>query len=111
MGADVVAFDPEATETTRAAFEREPLSGPGTLDYAERGYAALEGADALVIATEWPEFRRPDFERVRGALKRPLVFDGRNVFDVERMAEAGFEYHSVGRPYAAPHGAGTGDGD
>ena len=109
-GAEVVAFDPEARETTQAAFEREPLEGPGSLSYTERGYDALEGADALVIATEWPEFRRPTFERMHDALKRPLVFDGRNVFDTERMAEAGFEYHSIGRPYVAPSGTGKGEG-
>ena len=111
LGADVVAFDPEARETTEAAFEREPLAGPGALNYAERGYDALDGADALVIATEWPEFRRPDFEKVRDLLGdgpngAPLVFDGRNVFDPERMAEAGFEYHSVGRPTVGRPSAG-----
>ena len=102
LGADVVAFDPEAAETTRAAFERDPLDGPGSLSYAERGYHALDGAAALVIATEWPEFRRPDFDKMRAAMERPLVFDGRNVFDPERMAAAGFEYHSIGRPHVAP---------
>ncbi len=102
LGADVVAFDPEATETTQATFEREPLDGPGSLTYAERGYDALDGASALVIATEWPEFRRPDFDKMHQAMEQPLVFDGRNVFDPERMAEAGFEYHSIGRPYVAP---------
>ncbi len=112
LGADVVAFDPEAVETTKATFEREPIDGPGALTYAERGYDAVEGADALVIATEWPEFRRPDLDRVHKALTAgpkgaPLVFDGRNVYDPERMAEAGFEYHSVGRPHVPP--AGTGD--
>ena len=103
----LVAFDPEAAGTTRAAFERDPLAGPGALRYAESAYGAADGADALVIATEWPEFRRPDLEKVRGLLAAgpggaPLVFDGRNVFDPEHMAEAGFEYHSVGRPHVAP---------
>ena len=107
LGADVVAFDPEAVETTKATFEREPLAGPGALRYAARSYEAVEGADALVIATEWPEFRRPHLDRVAEALNEgpngfPLVFDGRNVFDPERMAEQGFEYHSVGRPHVAP---------
>ena len=106
LGADVAAFDPEAVETTKAAFEREPVEGPGSLTYAESAYAAAEGARALVIATEWPEFRRPDLDRLRdsmvaGPSGAPLVFDGRNVFDVERMAEAGFDYHSVGRPQTA----------
>ena len=101
LGADVVAFDPEAVETTKAAFERDPLEGPGALTYAESVYAAAEGADALVIATEWPEFRRPDLDRVRRSMAgddAPLVFDGRNVFDPKAMAEKGFAYRSVGRP-------------
>ena len=107
LGANVVAFDPEAVETTQATFEREPLAGPGALTYAESTYAAAEGADALVVATEWPEFRRPTFERLKDALAdgpngHPLIFDGRNVFDAVRMAEAGFEYHSIGRPFVAP---------
>jgi len=101
LGADVVAFDPEAVETTKAAFEREPLEGPGSLSYAESAYAAAEGADALVVATEWPEFRRPDLARVRRSMAgdgATYVFDGRNVFDPEHMAELGFTYRSVGRP-------------
>ena len=101
LGADVVAFDPEARETTEAAFEREPLAGPGALSYADSVYAAAEGADALVVATEWPEFRRPDLDRVRQSMAGdgpPLVFDGRNVFDPKHMAESGFAYRSVGRP-------------
>jgi UDPglucose 6-dehydrogenase len=101
LGADVVAFDPEAVETTKAAFEREPLEGPGSLSYAESAYAAAEGADALVVATEWPEFRRPDLARVRRSMAgggTTYVFDGRNVFDPEHMAELGFTYRSVGRP-------------
>ena len=104
LGADVVAFDPEAVETTRATFEREPLDGDGHLSYAESAYAAADGADALVVATEWPEFRRPDLTRVRQSMTgdAPLVFDGRNVFDPRHMAESGFTYYSVGRPHIAP---------
>ncbi|WP_412063582.1 UDP-glucose dehydrogenase family protein [Rubrivirga sp. IMCC45206] len=107
LGADVVAFDPEARETTEAAFAREPVEGPGSLRYADRGYHAIDGADALVIATEWPEFRRPDLDRVRNLMNAgpdgvPVIFDGRNVFDPERMAAAGFAYHSVGRPFVTP---------
>lgn len=101
LGADVVAFDPEAVETTKAAFERDPLEGPGSLSYASSVYEAAEGADALVVATEWPEFRRPDLTRVRRSMAgdgAPLVFDGRNVFDPKHMAELGFAYRSVGRP-------------
>ena len=101
-GADVVAFDPEAVETTQATFEREPLAGDGTLEYAENAYAAAENADALVVATEWPEFRRPDLERVRDSMRQPIVFDGRNVFDAKHMAGLGFTYSSIGRPSYDP---------
>ncbi|MEM1270862.1 MAG: UDP-glucose/GDP-mannose dehydrogenase family protein, partial [Bacteroidota bacterium] len=91
-GAEVVAFDPEAMETTRAVLGDE-------IAYAFDMYSALKGADLLVICTEWHEFRRPDFERMHRLLGSPLVFDGRNLYDPKRMADAGFEYHSIGRPY------------
>ncbi len=97
-GATVQAFDPEAVETTQAAFEHTALEGPGSLTYSENAYAAASGADALVVATEWPEFRRPDLERVRDSMKQPIIFDGRNVFDSKRMAALGFTYSSIGRP-------------
>ena len=94
-GAEVVAYDPEAAETTRVVFGDR-------ITYAENDYAALDGADALVVATEWNEFRRPDFARVRAALRQPVVFDGRNLYDPKAMAEAGFDYYSVGRPHYEP---------
>ena len=92
-GARVVGYDPEAMETTKAVLG-------DLLDYAESEYDALDGADALVVATEWNEFRRPDWARVRAALKQPVVFDGRNLYDPEAMAQRGFDYQSVGRPTA-----------
>ena len=92
-GATVTAFDPEAIETTKVVLG-------DTITYAESAYEALEGADALVICTEWPEFRRPNFDKVKARLKQPLIFDGRNLYNVERMAEAGFDYFSIGRPHA-----------
>ena len=97
-GAEVVAFDPEAVETTKATFEREPLAGDGSLAYAADVYDAVEGADALIVATEWPEFRRPNLERVRTLMACPFVFDGRNVFEPAHMVESGFAYQSIGRP-------------
>ena len=103
-GAEVVAFDPEAVETTRDVLGEGDL-GNGSLSYAADAYSALVRADALVICTEWPEFRRPDFERVQRLLTEPLVFDGRNLYDSERMAEVGFEYYSIGRPFVAPSSA------
>jgi UDPglucose 6-dehydrogenase len=63
-------------------------------------YAALDGADALVICTEWNEFRSPNFGDIRRRLKHPVIFDGRNLYKLEQMERAGFEYHSVGRPTA-----------
>jgi UDPglucose 6-dehydrogenase len=68
------------------------------VEYVENNYDALPGADALIILTEWKPYRRPDFDRIRSALTRPLIIDGRNLFNPEKMRELGFEYISVGRP-------------
>ena len=96
-GARVVANDPEAmTEARRHFGDRVELT--------ENAYGALEGAAALVIHTEWNPYRRPDFDRMKAALAQPLVFDGRNLYDPERMVGRGFEYYSVGR---APAGRGS----
>ena len=94
-GANVTAFDPEAIETTKVKFGDQ-------IDYAEDMYAPLSGADALVICTEWHEFRRPDLAKVRDSMVQPVVFDGRNLYDPSRMADMGFEYYSIGRPHVAP---------
>ncbi|MFO7301272.1 MAG: UDP-glucose/GDP-mannose dehydrogenase family protein [Acidobacteriota bacterium] len=90
-GAKVRAFDPEAMETARAVFGRR-------IGYAADAYDALRRADALVIVTEWNEFREPDFERMQKMMKTPIVIDGRNIYEPERMRELGFTYASVGRP-------------
>jgi UDPglucose 6-dehydrogenase len=92
-GAKVKVFDPEAMETTRAVLG-------DTVTYSPSLHAAIDGADALAICTEWNEFREPDFLRMKGLLKQPVVFDGRNLYDPARMVELGFEYFSVGRPLA-----------
>ena len=89
-GATVTAFDPEARETAEAVLG-------SSVRYADSAYAALDQADALIIATEWNEFKEPDFSRISSLLKQPLIFDGRNIYDVDAMAELGFEYHSIGR--------------
>jgi UDPglucose 6-dehydrogenase len=91
-GASVVAYDPVAMLNLT---HEEPL-----IPQAKDMYSALDGADALVICTEWNEFRSPDFNQVKQRLKRALVFDGRNLFRPVQMADEGFEYHSVGRPTA-----------
>jgi UDPglucose 6-dehydrogenase len=67
------------------------------ITYAENGYAALTGADALVIVTEWNEFREPDFGRIKKLLRTPVIFDGRNIYSPEQMRAHGFTYHSIGR--------------
>ena len=91
-GARVVAYDPVAMPEAQRAFGE--VAG---LSYAASAAAALAGADALVIITEWKEFRSPDFDALRAALKQPLVFDGRNLFDPELLTGFGIEYHAIGR--------------
>ena len=89
-GGSVVAHDPKAAETAREVFGSR-------IQYARDPYEALAGADALAIVTEWLVYRNPDLERVRKALRNPLIVDGRNLFDPPRMAAAGFKYVSIGR--------------
>lgn len=91
-GATVRAYDPVAMDEARRIFGSEPR-----LAYAESPMAALDGADALVIVTEWKEFRSPDFEDMKRRLKRPLVFDGRNLYDPAQMRASGIQYFAIGR--------------
>lgn len=93
-GAQVSAFDPEAVSNTWRLLQDR-------IEYAPSAYEALEGCDALVVTTEWNEFRFPDFDRIRSLLKAPVVFDGRNVYDPEKMGSMGFVYYSIGRPSPA----------
>ena len=90
MGASVRAYDPEANETARSLFGDR-------ITLCDKSYDALAGADALVVVTEWNTFREPDFEKMRGLLKAPVVFDGRNVYAPEQMRALGFTYISIGR--------------
>jgi len=89
-GGRVVAHDPEAMAEAKRRFGDR-------IELVKDDYVALEGAGALAIHTEWNPYRRPDFARMKAAMAQPLVFDGRNLYDPQRMAEFGFEYHSVGR--------------
>jgi UDPglucose 6-dehydrogenase len=91
-GATVVAYDPEAMTEARRVMPN--LTG---LDYAESAPAALTGADALLLVTEWKEFKSPDFDAIRVALKQPLIFDGRNIYDPALMRLQGIEYSGIGR--------------
>jgi UDPglucose 6-dehydrogenase len=94
-GAEVCVFDPEAMSNVKQVVGDK-------VRYAEHQYDCLEGADALVIATEWSVFRTPDFDQINNILKNKVIFDGRNLFDVQRMQELGFYYESVGRAVARP---------
>ena len=91
-GAKISAHDPVAMPEARRIFDGVP-----GLDFAAMPNEALEGADALIVVTEWKAFRSPDFERLRATLRQPVVFDGRNLFDPEMMRTLGFEYMSIGR--------------
>jgi UDPglucose 6-dehydrogenase len=77
---------------------RRVFGTPAYLEYARSPLAAAEGADALVVVTEWKEFRSPDFDQLRAKLRQPLVFDGRNLFDPGTVRAAGLEYFGIGRP-------------
>jgi UDPglucose 6-dehydrogenase len=89
-GASVQAHDPEAMKVARGIFGSK-------ISYANNNYDALKGADCLAIVTEWNEFRRPDFERMRSLMRAPVIFDGRNLFTPEQMKQSGFTYYSIGR--------------
>jgi UDPglucose 6-dehydrogenase len=90
-GARVTAYDPEAMQHVKQVLGDK-------INYAFSQYQALEGADALIIATEWSEFRTPDFERIEKLLPSKLIFDGRNLFEVAKMNSMGYRYISIGRP-------------
>jgi len=89
-GATIQAYDPKAME------EAKLLIGD-SVKYAQSSYDALSNADALILVTEWNEFRRPDFERIKKLLKNPVIFDGRNQYEPKRMQERGFEYICIGK--------------
>jgi UDPglucose 6-dehydrogenase len=89
-GAEVKAYDPKAMSVARPA-----LGDRVTL--CTRSYDALEGADALVLVTEWSEFREPDFARMKALMRTPAVFDGRNIYNPHHMRDLGFHYEGIGR--------------
>lgn len=90
LGAKVKAYDPEAMENVKGVFGDK-------IEYAKDEYDALKDADALMIMTEWPIFRTPEFNRVTSALKNKVIFDGRNLYELNQMNDLGFTYYSVGR--------------
>lgn len=92
-GARIVAYDPVAMDVARSIFDDR-------IRYAERSYDCLHDADGLLLVTEWDEFRRPNFDLMKEAMRTPVVFDGRNIYDPKRMRDRGFVYYGVGRPSA-----------
>jgi UDPglucose 6-dehydrogenase len=99
-GAQVRAYDPAVRLADSLLLSRRE-----GFACADEPMAAVAGADALIVVTEWREFRSPDLEALHAALRTPVVFDGRNIFDPARMAELGFEYHGIGRRAGVPEGA------
>lgn len=91
QGAKVRAFDPEAMDNVKALYGNR-------ITFCDNMYEALEGADCLAIMTEWSEFRNPDFDRIAGLLAEKVIFDGRNVYDLDTMKDQRFTYYSIGRP-------------
>lgn len=89
-GASVVAFDPKAIETAKHIFGNK-------IKYSKNSYEALKDADALVLVTEWNEFKRPDFDKIKSLLKTPIIIDGRNQYDKKRLTERGIEYICIGK--------------
>jgi len=92
-GVEVVCHDPVAVESVQRILGDR-------VSYASTAYEALEGADGLALVTEWNAYRRPDFARMREAMRRPVIFDGRNIYDPERLATRGFTCYGIGRPVA-----------
>jgi len=95
-GAALRAYDPVAVEKAK------PIIGEENVEYCRNAYEAVQGADAAVIVTEWREFIQLNLSRLRDAMSQPIIFDGRNIYPPEQVAAAGIEYHSIGRPSAAP---------
>src|SRR5712692_10591129 len=95
LGVEVRAYDPVAMANARRAL-------PASVTYCDSAHVAAEGADAVVLLTEWNEFKLLNLERLRGVMRRPVIFDGRNLWEPERMRRLGFEYHSIGRRPVIP---------
>jgi UDPglucose 6-dehydrogenase len=94
-GVSVAAYDPEAMGNVRQ------LLGEN-IAFGKDPYEILEGADFLIIATEWSVFRTPEFDRMKSLMNQTVIFDGRNLYDLQRMKEKGFTYYSIGRDVVTP---------
>ena len=93
LGAKIQAYDPKAIHEAKEFY----LKNLENIDYAPSRYEALKSADALLLLTEWKEFRSPDFASIKNNLKNPVIFDGRNQYDGERLQSMGFTYYQIGK--------------
>ncbi|HDR9493587.1 UDP-glucose dehydrogenase family protein [Burkholderia stabilis] len=110
-GATVRAYDPVAVDEARRVFALDfgdDAAALARLHLVDTQDVAVTGADALVIVTEWKEFRSPDFTRLKAELKAPVIFDGRNLYEPDAMAELGIDYYAIGRPYVDPQSSSRG---
>ncbi|NTX31735.1 UDP-glucose/GDP-mannose dehydrogenase family protein [Burkholderia pyrrocinia] len=110
-GATVRAYDPVAVDEARRVFALDfgdDAAALARLHLVDTQDVAVTGADALVIVTEWKEFRSPDFMRLKAELKAPVIFDGRNLYEPDAMAELGIDYYAIGRPYVDPQSSSRG---
>ena len=92
-GAKIKAYDPKAMHEAKTFY----LKDLERIEYFESKYEILKNSDALILLTEWKEFRSPDFEEIKIQLKTPVIFDGRNQYNTFRLEEKGFEYHQIGK--------------
>jgi UDPglucose 6-dehydrogenase len=99
-GATVKVFDPVAAETAKKEFPSEWLEA-GKVTIVPNQYDPIEGADALLLVTEWKMFRQPDFDEIKAGLKAPIIFDGRNQYEPHKLLELGFKYFGIGREFGA----------
>lgn len=100
-GAKVQAFDPAAMEQAKMPYNLKDVYESGALKLCETGYEALNDANALIVVTEWNEFRRPNFEKIKGLLIEPVIFDGRNIYTPKVLKSMGFKYYSIGRDFVS----------
>ena len=89
-GVKIKAYDPAAIENSKKHFNSQ-------VEWAQDSYQALKNSDGLIVATEWNEFRSPDFDKIKNLMKQQVIFDGRNVFDPEHIRQLGFSYYCIGR--------------
>lgn len=90
LGAKIKSYDPKAFDLAKTIFKEK-------IEYSKDAYSALNGSDALLVLTEWNEFKRPDYDKILSLLKTPVIFDGRNIYDSDKLIKKGFKYFCIGK--------------